>query len=83
MAGFDSRSGEWSRMLAQAEGRHDHALLVAHESGPGHPWTCFCLAEADLVIALTAGSADPAWNAHAAALRDCELVSVDTSVTWR
>ena len=80
MTALDSRPEEWSRQLGQAERRHDRVVLVAHESGPEHPWTCFCLGEADLVVALTGDSANPAWNAQAAALRDCELVFVDASL---
>jgi NTE family protein len=68
---------EWAGRLARAEAHQDRVVLLAGTAGPDDPWSAFCLAEADLIVALTTGNPDNAWLDHGAQLAGCELVSVD------
>jgi len=70
--GFDA-------LLERAETVNRRVVLTPGSSGPGDPWTDFCLREADLVVAVTTGRPDPIWTEHAATFRECELMMLGDS----
>jgi predicted acylesterase/phospholipase RssA len=72
---------EWSSHVARAEAQRDVVVLLADICDPCDPWTAFCLAEADLIIALTSGSPHHGWfDRRAPLLTDGELVCIDARV---
>jgi NTE family protein len=68
---------EYRVLLKRAEIDHDHVVLSAGTEVVDDPWTRFCIAEADVVVAITSGVASPEWLAQAAVLHSCELIVVD------
>ena len=75
---LDPRRGDTDSELldaiARAERDAERVLLVAGEVADSPAWNALCLREADTVLALTSGAADPVWLTRAAALRGCELL---------
>jgi predicted acylesterase/phospholipase RssA/CRP-like cAMP-binding protein len=69
--------------LDRAEREHDRVVLVGGATSPGNPWTDLCVREADLVVAVSTGSADRRWLAHPEALRGCELLVTGAVVDER
>jgi NTE family protein len=59
--------------IDRAEQDADRVILRAGAK-PEEDWTDLCVREADLVVAITAGTPDAAWLARAAALQGCELL---------
>jgi NTE family protein len=49
-------------------------LVLAAAERPDDDWTALAMREADLIVALTAGSPSREWLAEAASLRGCELL---------
>jgi NTE family protein len=49
-------------------------VILRAGAKPEEDWTDLCVREADLVVAITAGTPDAAWLARAAALQGCELL---------
>jgi NTE family protein len=65
--------------IARAEQDSSRVVLVA----AGHPqdeWTRLCLAEADVVLAVTTRRPDQAWLTQVSSLRGCELLALGTAV---
>ena len=65
--------------ITRAERGSAHVVLIA----AGHPqdeWTRLCLAEADLVLAVSTRRPDRAWLARVSSLRGCELLALGTAV---
>ena len=60
-------------VLDAALARHDQVVLLAGGSGPG--WTEFCLQQADRILAVGSGAAEPAPRRE---LRGCDLVGWNT-----
>src|SRR4051794_23844032 len=71
---------DMASVLDRAERDHDRVLLVGAEPHPADRWTGFCVREADLVIAVSAGPPTAAWLAHPAQLLGCELVITGAGV---
>ena len=66
--------------IDQAERDRDRVVLVAG-AAPDTEWTELCVREADLVVAVTAGTPEPAWMKRATALLGCELLVLGPAVT--
>ena len=64
----------FAERLERAESANRRVLLTGGSADPLEPWTDFCLAEADLVLAVTSGEPARVWRGHAASLRGCELL---------
>ena len=63
-------------LLDRAEAAHDLVLLDARSATAAHPWTEFCLQQADPILVLTTAVAPPpGW--WAPELRGCDLVACD------
>ncbi len=67
---------EMTAALDRAEADADRVLLVPASDEEGREWSGFCLREADLVIAVSAGAPDSAVLASPDAYRGCELLVV-------
>lgn len=71
-------SGDLSS-IARAERDSSRVVLIA----PGPPedgWTRMCLAEADVVLAVSTRRPDRAWLTQVSALHGCELLALGTAV---
>ena len=77
----DRPESEFRGLLKRAEVGHDHVLLSTDSPTGAGAWSSFCLKEADVVIAVTSGSADPLWLERSSMLRDCELIVVDAPLS--
>jgi len=69
-------------LLDRAEREHDRVVLCGLDADAGG-WPDFCCAEADIVIAVSSGTGDPAALARPAALHGCELLVVGRGVSER
>jgi NTE family protein len=76
----ERREEDFRDQLKRAEAAHDNVVMTIG-SDPEDPWTRFCLREADVVIAVTTGSATHAWLQRTTHLQDCELVVVDAPLS--
>jgi NTE family protein len=65
-------AGELST-IDQAERDADRVVLRGGNA-PGEQWTALCVAEADLVVAVTTGVPGAAWLERATAFEGCELL---------
>jgi NTE family protein len=63
--------------LDRAEARHDLVVLEGGGLRAGRPWTEFCIQQADRILALSAGHADPLALTNRPELRGCDLVAYD------
>jgi EmrB/QacA subfamily drug resistance transporter len=64
---------EFGPLVDRYEDQCDQVLLLTAPLARRDPWTEFCLARADRVLALTAGGPAPKWLGDHAGLRGCEL----------
>ncbi|MFZ0040517.1 MAG: patatin-like phospholipase family protein [Solirubrobacteraceae bacterium] len=71
------REGELAA-IDQAERDSNRVVLIA--AGSTDAWTRLCVAECDVVVALTTGKPDPVWTAEMTGLRDCELLVLGSGV---
>jgi NTE family protein len=73
-------------LLDRAEREEDRVVLVGGASLPGDVWTDFCVREAELVLAVSAGAPAAEWLAQPEALRGCELLvaapEVEDATLW-
>jgi NTE family protein len=83
-----TRAETGASQLDRFERSHEQVLLVTAAGAPGHPWTEFCVRQADRVLALVGDGEVLAWPVSAEALRGCDVVycpshaqSVDT-IRW-
>ncbi len=65
--------------IDQAERDNDNVVLVG-TNAPEDPWTEICMREAELVVALCTGVADPSWMRRSTALHGCELIVFGSSL---
>ncbi len=65
--------------IDQAERTDKHVVLIA-SGRVEDPWTRLCLAESDVVVAVSRGHPDASWRANVTALRGCELLSLGAPV---
>ncbi len=73
----DEPASAYGPLLDRAEAAHDLVLLDGGALVPGGPWTEFCLQQADRILAITSGNADPATLRDRPELRGCDLVAYD------
>ena len=73
----DSDQSDFRGLLKRTEATTQHVVLTAGCDAVGDPWTSFCLREADIVIAVTTGSATPDWLQQRKILEGCELIVLD------
>jgi predicted acylesterase/phospholipase RssA len=78
---LDRSESDFRGLLKRAEAGHDQVVLTTDSRTGSDPWTSFCLKEADVIIAVTTGSASPAWLRRSAVLHDCELIVVDAPLS--
>ena len=72
---------EMALLLARAEESVDVVVLAAESPLPRDPWNEFCLREADLLVAFTAGRPSAAWAERLESLHGCELLGTGPGVS--
>jgi NTE family protein len=73
----EAHESDWIGQLARAEADSDNVVLLADARNGDGAWRAFCVAEADLVVAVRSGTRLPADTPQAAGLPGCDLVCVD------
>lgn len=74
-----SSAAAFGPVLDRAEEAADAVLLAAEQLGGGHPWSDFCLQQADRVLVLTGGGDPAGAGLERAELRGCDLVAYDVA----
>jgi predicted acylesterase/phospholipase RssA len=66
--------------LDQAERDADRVVLLGNTGSAEEEWQELCIAEADLVLAVTSGTPEPKWLGRATELHGCELLVLGKGV---
>jgi len=66
--------------LDQAERDADRVVLLGNTGFAEEEWQELCIAEADLVLAVTSGTPEPKWLGRATELHGCELLVLGKGV---